>query len=139
MKLEHDLNLSGINKITAYTAGSIVISEKVYTSSLILSPDKIIDDWQPESILQMGLNDLDQILSLGPELVLLGTGTGLFHPSHEIIFFFHSRNIGIEIMDTGAACRAFNFLLGEGRQVVAALFMPGNQPADTSCRPTDRA
>lgn len=124
MKIKYDLNLNGINKISSYSTGNVVISEKVYSSSLILSPDKIIDEWQPDSIYHLSLGDLEPILELEPELVLLGTGTDLHYPTEPITAFFHSRNIGLEIMDTGAACRAFNFLLGEGRMVVAALFMP---------------
>ena len=123
MKIDLDRNTEGVNTIHSYTAGSVVIAETTYNSSLILSSDTIIDDWSPENIFQLNQNDLDQILELDPELVLLGTGARLHFPEHAITMAFYSRNIGIEVMDTGAACRAFNFLAAEGRKVVAALFM----------------
>jgi len=123
MKIDIDRNTEGINRIHAYSTGSIVIAETNYNSSLILSSDTIIDDWPPETIFQLKQDDLDQIIELDPELVLLGTGSHLHFPDHTITMAFYSRNIGIEVMDTGAACRAFNFLAAEGRRVVAALFM----------------
>lgn len=123
MKLDLDRNIDGTNRIHSYAAGRIVIADTTYNSSLILTSEAIIDDWQPENISQLTTDDLDQIIELGPELVVLGTGTSLQFPEPEISMAFHSRNIGIEVMDTGAACRAFNFLAGDGRKVVAALFI----------------
>lgn len=123
MKLELDRNIDGTNRIHSYTVGSIIIADTTYKSSLILTSDAIIDDWQPETISQLTTDDLDQIIELDPELVVLGTGVRLEFPAPEVTMAFHSRNIGIEVMDTGAACRAFNFLAGDGRKVVAALFI----------------
>lgn len=124
MKIDLDkFTEEGVNRVHSYSAGSVVIAENTYNSSLILSSDTIIDDWSPENIFQLSQDDLDQIIELEPELVLLGTGDDLHFPEHEITMAFYSRNIGIEVMDTGAACRAFNFLAAEGRKVVAALFM----------------
>ena len=123
MKIDLDFNTQGRNRINAYTAGSVVISDKVFSSNLILSPDTIIDDRLPEDISQLKPDDLDQIIELQPEVVLLGTGASLLFPEHAITAFFTSRNVGIEVMDTGAACRAYNILLADDRRVVAALFM----------------
>ena len=129
MKIDLERSVEGINRIHSYSAGTIVIEETTYSSSLILSSDTIIDDWQPDDISQLSPDDLDQIIDLEPELVLLGTGTRLLFPGHEITMAFYSKNIGIEVMDTGAACRAFNFLTADGRKVVAALFMIENPAA----------
>lgn len=123
MKLEPDFIPDDINTIRAYTNNSIVVSNTTYESSLILTSDTIIDDWSPENISQLEVDDLDQIINMEPELVLLGTGADLQFPPEEILRFLHSRNIGLEIMDTGAACRAFNFMIADGRDVAAALFM----------------
>lgn len=126
MKIDLERSVEGVNRIHAYSTGKIVIDESTYNSSLILSSDTIIDDWQPDNISQLGTSDLDQIFDLDPELVLLGTGARLQFPEHEITMALYSRNIGVEVMDTGAACRAFNFLTVDGRKVVAALFMIEN-------------
>ena len=132
MKIDLESSVEGVNRIHSYSPGTIVIAESTYSSSLILSSDTIIDDWQPDNISQLRPDDLDQIIDLEPELVLLGTGARLLFPEHAITMAFYSRKIGVEVMDTGAACRAFNFLAADGRKVVAALFMieePANQPS----------
>ena len=129
MKIDLERSVEGINRIHSYSPGTIVIAETTYSSSLILSSDTIINDWQPDDISQLRPDDLDQIIDLEPELVLLGTGARLLFPEHEITMAFYSRKIGVEVMDTGAACRAFNFLAADGRKVVAALFMIENPAA----------
>ena len=121
MKIDFDRNVDGVNRIHAYSAGGIVIADTIYDSSLILSSNTIIGNWHPENIFQLTPDDLDQIIELNPELVLLGTGAKLLFPEHTITMAFYSRNIGFEVMDTGAACRTFNVLLAEERRVFAAL------------------
>jgi len=66
---------------------------------------------------------MEDLARLDPELVLVGTGPRLVFPRHEIMTALPLRGIGLEFMDTGAACRAYNFLLGEDRRVAAALLM----------------
>ena len=123
MKLTLENYTPGKHRIKSYTAGSVVIGEKIFSSSLILSPDAIIDDKLPNDISHLTLDDLDQILELDPEVVVLGTGTLLSFPEQAIAAFFTSRRIGFEVMDTGAACRAYNILMADDRRVVAVLFM----------------
>ncbi|MBF8268508.1 MAG: hypothetical protein HW386_217 [Gammaproteobacteria bacterium] len=123
MKIELDNYAHGRNRIKSYSAGCVVISDKVFNSNLILSPDTIIDDRLPDNITQLKLDDLDQIIGLDPEVVLLGTGAVLQFPEQAIMAFFKTRKVGFEVMDTGAACRAYNVLMVEDRRVVAALFM----------------
>ena len=63
------------------------------------------------------------MLELEPEIVLLGSGRRLVFPRQEIFGQVLGRNIGLEIMDTAAACRTFNILAAEGRRVAAALIL----------------
>ena len=132
MKIELDDYSQSRNRIKSYSAGCVVISDKVFNSSLILSADTIIDDRLPDIITQLKLDDLDQMLALDPEVVLLGTGAVIHFPEPAITAFFNSRKIGFEVMDTGAACRAFNILMAEDRRVVAALFMIETHAAHAS-------
>jgi len=132
MKIELDDYSQSRNRIKSYSAGCVVISDKVFNSSLILSADTIIDDRLPDIITQLKLDDLDQMLALDPEVVLLGTGAVIHFPDQAITAFFNSRKIGFEVMDTGAACRAFNILMAEDRRVVAALFMIETHAAHAS-------
>ncbi|OGT81087.1 MAG: hypothetical protein A3J35_01050 [Gammaproteobacteria bacterium RIFCSPLOWO2_02_FULL_52_10] len=123
MKIELDNYTHGRNRIKSYSAGCVVISDKVFNSSIILSPDTIIDDRLPDNVTQLKLDDLDQIIGLDPEVVLLGTGAALHFPEQAISAFFYAQKVGFEVMDTGAACRVYNILMTEDRRVVAALFM----------------
>ena len=123
MKIDLESSVEGVNRIHSYSPGTIVIAETTYSSSLILSSDTIINDWQPDDISQLRPDDLDQIIDLEPELVLLGTGARLLFPEHAITMAFYSRKIGVEVMDTGAACRCYNLLVSEARNVAAGLLM----------------
>lgn len=121
MKIELDSPATGRNSIQAYSAAGIVINNVQYTGSLILSPDRIIEHWPPRNAAELTRAHLQAILELQPELVMLGTGNRLQFPSPDITALLHTAHIGYEVMDTPAACRAYNFTAGEGRIVVAAL------------------
>lgn len=109
--------------IQRYEPGKIVVNDKTYTQSLIISAKQLIDDWQPQSISQLENTHLDAILEMSPEIVLLGTGKLLQFPEPSLLAIFASRNIGVEVMDTGAACRTFRVLVAEGRKAAAALLI----------------
>jgi uncharacterized protein len=93
------------------------------TESLILTGREVITNWEPNQLLELTASHMETVLSLEPELVLLGTGARQHFPAMEILTRFHRAQIGIEVMDTAAACRTFNILVAEGRKVAAALLM----------------
>ena len=64
-----------------------------------------------------------QLAELGAELILFGSGAKIRFPQPHWLQALYARQIGVETMDTQAACRTFNFLSGEGRKVVAALLL----------------
>ncbi len=113
----------GQNLIRAYAAGSITINQEVYTSSLILTPQRIITDWPPVRFANLTAPDVEAIAALRPEVVVLGTGLHLQFPAPGIIRSLVEAKIGLEVMDTGAACRTYNILMSDGRRVAAALLM----------------
>lgn len=121
MKIEADIN-QGQHKIDAYAAGSITVAGTPYTTNIIITPQAVIEGRLPGSMDSLAENHIMTVLGHDPEVVLLGSGKSLSFPADEICEILYLRQTGFEIMDTGAACRAFNFLSGEGRQVVAALF-----------------
>ncbi len=114
---------TGQNLIRAYAAGSITINQEVYTSSLILTPQRIITDWPPVRFANLTAPDFEAIAALRPEVVVLGTGLRLQFPAPGIIRSLVEAKIGLEVMDTGAACRTYNILMSDGRRVAAALLM----------------
>lgn len=94
------------------------------SGSFIVSPRHLLRDWAPTNIDSLSAEHLNAIIELQPELVLLGTGPRLIFPSPAILADLHRQRIGIEVMDTAAACRTYNILMAEGRFVVAGLINP---------------
>ena len=95
-----------------------------YESSLVVLPDKVIDHWDVASVDTLTHDSIAQLAELKPELVLLGTGESLHFPNSKLLTVLLSAGIGTEIMDTYAACRTYNILAQEGRNVAAALVIP---------------
>ena len=122
MKIEADIN-QGQHKIDAYAAGSITVAGIPYTTNIIITPAAVMEGQLPDKVQSLAESHLMTMLEQKPEVVLFGSGKTLTFPPDEICEILYLRHIGFEIMDTGAACRAFNFLSGEGRQIVAALFL----------------
>ena len=99
------------------------IDDEIYRETVIVSASAVFT--LPDL---RGMNDLPGldpsiIFSLDPEVVLLGTGQRQIFPAPSFRSQFVSAGIGVEIMDTGAACRTFNVLVAERRRVVAVLMM----------------
>ena len=111
------------NTISAYAAGQITVNEEVIRSSVIVTRDRIISDWLPDAFGQLEPRHVARLNELQPEIIVLGTGARLRFLGAEFTAGFLSRGIGVEIMDTHAACRTYNILLSEDRRVVAALLM----------------
>jgi uncharacterized protein len=109
--------------IRAYTEGQVTVAGQVYRRSLILSPKRLIEDWRPRQPGDLTEQDLQPLHELGPEIVLLGTGASLNFPPARITASLLAAGIGVEVMDTPAACRTYNILLSEGRAVAAALML----------------
>lgn len=111
--------------ITMYNDETIQVNGKNFYSSLILSCQQLKSDWLPRSPAALSHEHFDPIIQLKPEVVLIGTGHKLIFPSIEIYSELIKRGVGVEFMDTGAACRTYNILNGEGRNVVCGLILQG--------------
>ena len=107
--------------IRSISDAGIRVNNDYYSSPFILAGRQIVPEWDVDSIKDINEETLQVIFDLQPELVLIGCGTTqVFLPPAIQAHFFH-RNIGFEVMITDAACRTFNVLVAEGREVVAAL------------------
>lgn len=109
--------------VRAYGDGVVTIGEQTYQHSLIIARDTLINDWRPQAINELAIDDFQPVLDLQPEIFLLGTGSVLHFPSPALTGRLLEAGIGIEIMDTAAACRTFNILLSEERHVAAGLML----------------
>jgi uncharacterized protein len=110
-------------QIRAFKPGTIQINDKMLTQSLIISADQLIENWAPQTISELSAAALAQIPALKPDILLIGTGTTHVLIPVEIYGELINQGIGVEIMDTSAACRTFNALTAENRNVVAALII----------------
>lgn len=109
--------------LTGYGEGWVAVNgDKVQTSLLISSAGHRLD-WNCTLFEELSAADFAPILDWDIELVLFGSGARLRFPKPEWLAALYARRIGVETMDTQAACRTYNFLAGEGRKVVAALIL----------------
>ncbi|CAN5196005.1 Mth938-like domain-containing protein [soil metagenome] len=124
--LEND---GSVNLVRGYTHGCVTINEADYTQSVVLMPDRIISNWAPAGVGELSAAHLADVLDLEPEIILIGTGERLEFPERGLLAIALERGIGIECMDTSAACRTYNILVHEGRRVAAVLLIDAPRPA----------
>jgi uncharacterized protein len=110
-------------QIKSYSPGEIATQNKIFHQSIIISPHFLIEDWRPQTISELQSKDLQIICEKKPELLLLGTGEKQVFPQPKLFADIYKLGIGIEIMTTAAACRTYNVLLAEDRNVIAALII----------------
>ncbi len=109
--------------ITGYDENILQVNGKNFNHSLIISSQQLKSDWAPCSPEELASEHFSPIIQLKPELVLIGTGNKLVFPPVETYAELIKLGVGVEIMDTGAACRTYNILSGEGRHVVCGLIL----------------
>lgn len=109
--------------ITLYNDDTIQVNGKNFYSSLIIASQQLKTDWPPRSPENLQAEHIAAIVEFKPELVLIGTGKTLVFPPLATYAELIRRGIGVDIMDTGAACRTYNILSGEGRHVVCGLIL----------------
>ena len=93
------------------------------TQSLILTPTRLISDWTPRQFDDLTPMHFDIFDELRPEVLLLGCGARQRFLPADLCLQLAQRGISVELMNTGAACRTYNVLLGDERNVAAALLM----------------
>ncbi len=108
--------------ITGYDDQSIHINNQHFNQGFILTLDHFKPDWTPRIYADLEVTHLNDIFELKPELILLGTGEKQVFPPKEIYLSLIHSKIGFEVMNTQAACRTFNILTADNRNVAAALF-----------------
>lgn len=112
------------NLVTKLGPTGIRIGERWLSRSFIMSADVLHEDWSVTAPDRVSLEALAPALQLQPEILVLGTGERICFPGPAVFAALAERGIGLEVMDTTAACRTYNVLVGEERSVVAALILP---------------
>lgn len=109
--------------ITEYTPEFIRIQEKMYESSILITPTEKILPWPVRHLDELTQQLCEEMIQYRPEIVIIGTGEKHLFPDLDIIRFFDNYHMGIEMMSTSAACRTYNVLLLEGRKIIAGLIL----------------
>ncbi|MGD8378579.1 MAG: Mth938-like domain-containing protein [Gammaproteobacteria bacterium] len=123
MKIARQTLSPDVHVIRAYEPGRITINEHVITTSVVVTPDAIHRDLLPEAFSGMTLEHFQRLLEFDPEVLLFGTGSALRFPEQTVMQYMMRHGVGFEVMDTPAACRTYNILMGEDRRVVAAMLI----------------
>ena len=111
------------NVVTGFGPGWIRVGAQEYREGVVVTADTVIPGWAAARFDGLTEADFAGLLTHAPEIVLLGTGTAIRFPHPRLTRALTEARVGIEVMDTPAACRAFNILAGEGRKVLAALIV----------------
>ena len=118
--LESDLNRYSI---TSYGPDWVRVNQQEFRRSVIVTPERLVSDWPPQTFGELVEGHFEVIADLEPEIVLLGTGGRQRFPRPSLLRSLLERGVGVEIMDTAAACRTYNIIMLEDRRVAAALLL----------------
>jgi uncharacterized protein len=130
MKMRAD-RMEGQNAIARHGPEGVAINGVEHTESVIVPWSGPVVPWQAASFESLTVDHFARIAALRPELVLFGSGSRLRFAAPALLRPLMEARVGVETMDTAAACRTYNVLLAEGRSVVAALLFT---PADPAAR-----
>ena len=129
MKLQPD-RIDGVNAVTAFAPGALRINGQTYSASVVLPWQGPVQAWPCADFAALRAAHFEQLLELAPELVIFGSGARIRFAAPALLRPLIERGIGVETMDTGAACRTYNVLASEGRTVVAALLLEAGTPPE---------
>ena len=122
MKFQPD-RPEGVNVVSRHAPGCVWVNAQAFEHSVVVPWKGAAHEWPVGGLDALAAEHFDSLLALDPELVIFGSGTRLRFAPPALLARLFERRIGVETMDTAAACRTFNVLASEGRRVVAALLV----------------
>lgn len=122
MKL-HLANLGETKLFTGYGTDHVMVNKERFEHSIVVMAEEVRDDWQVANFEALNEASFEYFLSFQPEVLLLGTGTRQYFAHPRLYRALTDAGIGLECMDTPAACRTYNILVEEGRRVIAAILL----------------
>ncbi len=120
MKLHAD-RIEGENAIYRHGPDGVVVNGIEHRHSLVVPWSGAVAEWNVDTFASLTEDHFAALAALAPELVIFGSGPRIRFAHPKLLKPLIERRIGIETMDTAAACRTYNVLLAEGRSVVTAL------------------
>lgn len=119
MKL-HLTQAEGKHLIMGYGPGWVQVNQDRHTSAFLMTPEHL-QRWPLDSLAILAPENFQAVVALAPEVFILGTGMRQKFPSVASLKLLIEAGIGYEIMDTPAACRTYNILMSEGRNVAIGI------------------
>jgi uncharacterized protein len=126
MKLHLAAN-PGLLAFSSHGPGYVSVNGTQHHGSVIVCGREIVNDWAPQGFDGLDASQFEQLANMGAEIVLFGSGARQRFPRPELIKPLIHKGIGLEVMDTLAACRTYNILVAEGRHVACGILI---EPAE---------
>ena len=120
MKL-HLSKLGDTKLFTAHGTDYVMVNNERYTGSIVVAADQVRLDWTVANFDELNEVNFAYLAALKPDVLLLGTGAKQRFPHPRLFRALTEAGIGLECMDTPAACRTYNILVAEDRKVIAAI------------------
>ncbi len=127
MKLQAD-RIEGSNAIARHSSEGVVVNGSSFTQSVVVSWSQGVQPWHVSHFEALTEAHFSLLATPRPELILFGSGSRMRFAPPALLRSLMAQGIGVECMDTPAACRTYNVLLAEGRSVVAALLFDPAAP-----------
>jgi uncharacterized protein len=113
--------IEGANAISRHGPDGVIVNNVEYRSSVVVPWKGNVVSWQAARFEDLTEDHFGMLRALAPELIVFGSGARIRFPRAALLRPLIDARIGVETMDSAAACRTYNVLLAEGRSVVAAL------------------
>ena len=110
------------NAFSGYGEGYVTVNGARHEGSVVVTPERVLP-WNVAAFDVLAESDFELFLGLDLEILLVGTGPKQRFPHPRLTRALAERRVGIEVMDTQAACRTYNILMSEGRRVAAAILL----------------
>jgi uncharacterized protein len=121
----HEDNRLARYRILGYDQRGVRVDQAYHAGSMVVASFAAPRTWPPTTMEQLRAEHLEMVLAMEPEVVILGTGVRHINPAPHLVAALQQHGVGIEVMNTAAACRTYNVLLADGRRVVACLLQQG--------------
>lgn len=119
----HLANLGDTKLFTAHGTDHVMVNDERHDRSIVVLAEEVRSDWIVTSFDELNETHFTYFLALKPDVLLLGTGPTQRFPHPRLYRTLTDARIGVECMDTHAACRTYNILVAEGRRVIAAILI----------------
>ncbi len=122
MKFQPD-TLDGVNPITRQQPGCVWVGSTPFQHSVLVPWRGEVLLWAAATLADLTAEHFERVAAFKPEVVIFGSGNLLRFATPALLRSLFEQRIGVETMDTAAACRTYNVLVAEGRNVLAALLI----------------